>query len=113
MKQKILFPVLLLLCLFGSTAYAAPVQQEQTETITLTEENRYNPVYYQEPEEIYPAANAGMARGAQVTLEEYVVSALEEFQNTIDISAYQSPKEEAGNGFLQILNDHPSLFFVI
>ncbi len=112
MKQKILFPVLLLLCLFGSTAYAAPVQQEQTETITLTEENRYNPVYYQEPEEIYPAANAGMARGAQVTLEEYVVSALEEFQNTIDISAYQIPKEEAGNVFLQILNDHPSLFFV-
>lgn len=112
MKQKILFPVLLLLCLFGGTAYAAPVQQEQTETITLTEENRYNPVYYQEPEEIYPAANAKMARGAQVTLEEYVVSALEEFQDTIDISAYQIPKEEAGNVFLQILNDHPSLFFV-
>ncbi len=112
MKQKILFPVLLLLCLFGGTAYADPVQQEQTETITLTEENRYNPVYYQEPKKIYPAANAGMARGAQVTLEEYVVSALEEFQNTIDISAYQIPKEEAGNVFFQILNDHPSLFFV-
>lgn len=111
MKKKILFPVLLL-CLFGGTAYASPAGQEQTETITLTDENRYNPVYYQEPEEIYPAKEARMGRAAQVTLEEYVVSALEEFQTTIDVSAYNIPSAEAGDVFLQILNDHPSFFFV-
>lgn len=111
MKKKILFPVLLL-CLFGGTVYASPAGQEQTETITLTDENRYNPVYYQEPEEIYPAKEARMGRAAQVTLEEYVVSALEEFQTTIDVAAYNIPSAEAGEVFLQILNDHPSFFFV-
>lgn len=112
MKKRFLFPVLLLLCLFGGTAYASPVEQEQMETITLTDENRYNPVYYQEPEEIYPAVGAGMGRAAQVTLEEYVVSALEEFQETIDVSAYNIPRAEAGDVFFQILNNHPSLFYV-
>ncbi len=112
MKKRFLFPVLLLLCLFGGTAYASPVEQEQMETITLTDENRYNPAYYQEPEKIYPAADAGMGRAAQVTLEEYVVSALEEFQTTIDISAYNIPRAEAGDVFFQILNNHPSLFYV-
>ncbi|TGY97422.1 hypothetical protein E5329_04565 [Petralouisia muris] len=112
MKKRVLFPILLLLCLFGSTAYASPVEQEQQETFTVTEENRYNPAYYQEPEERYPSLDAGMGRTAQASLEEYVVNALEEFQTTIDVSAYHIPKEEAGDVFLQILNDHPSLFFV-
>lgn len=112
MKKRVLFPILLLLCLFGSTAYASPVEQEQQETLTLTDENRYDPVYYQEPEEIYPAADTRMGRSAQVSLEEYVVSALEEFQTTIDVSAYNIPRAEAVDVFLQILNDHPSLFFV-
>ncbi|MCI9175809.1 MAG: hypothetical protein HFH49_12865 [Lachnospiraceae bacterium] len=112
MKKRFLFPVLLLLCLFGGTAYASPAEQEQMETIALTDENRYNPAYYQEPEEIYPSADAGMGRAAQVTLEEYVVSALEEFQETIDVSAYNIPRAEAGDVFFQILNNHPSLFYV-
>ncbi len=113
MKKKYFAPVLLLLlCLFGTTAYAEPTEQEQTRIVTLTEENRYDPVCYQEPEEIYPEAKGRMGRLAEPSLEEYVVNALENFQTKIDVSAYQIPVTKARETFLQIWNNHPSLFYV-
>ncbi|HCT91960.1 MAG TPA: hypothetical protein DF613_11380 [Lachnospiraceae bacterium] len=113
MKKRFLFPVLLLLlCLSCSTVYATNTDEEKTESITLTEENRYDPVYYQEPEELYPVAKARMERSGAPSLEECVVNALEQFQDKIDVSAYRIPSAEAGTKYLQILNSHPSLFYV-
>ena len=114
MKKKYFAPILLLLlCLFGTTAYAEPAEQEQTKIVTLTDENRYDPAYYQEPEEIYPETKGRMGRSAELSLEEYVVDALENFQTVIDVSAYQIPIAEASERYFQIVNNHPSLFYVI
>lgn len=113
MKKKYFAPILLLLlCLFGTTAYAEPAEQEQTKIVTLTDENRYDPAYYQEPEEIYPETKGRMGRSAELSLEEYVVDALENFQTVIDVSAYQIPTTKGKETFLQILNNHPSLFYI-
>ncbi len=116
MKKKFLFPLmLLLLCLFSGTAYAEPSAdsgEQRTGEFILTEENRYDPAYYQEPEERYPAAGATVGRSAEVSLEDYVVGALEQFQLSIDVSAYQIQRSDASDVFFQILNSHPSLFYV-
>ncbi len=115
MKKKLLFPVLLLTCLLGKTAYAAPVSESvTTESVELTEENRYDPVYYQEPEEIYPSTGSSKPRSAKagVPLEECLVNAWETFQAEVDVSAYNIPVGEASEKYFQILNSHPSIFYV-
>lgn len=113
MKKKFVFPLILLLCLFSSTAYAkASMGSEQTETVTITSENRFNPAYYQEPKELYPASNIKMARSTALSLEEYVAHALENFETEMDVSAYEIPREDAAATYFQILNSHPSLFYV-
>lgn len=112
MKKRSLFLLLLLLCLSGSTVYAAAMEDEKTETVTLTEQNRYDPVYYQEPEAIYPASKARTGRSAALTLEECVVDAWEQLQDTINVSAYGIPLEEASDIYFQILNNNPSFFYV-
>lgn len=117
MKKKLLFPVLLLTCLLGGTAYAAPVSESiTTESVELTEENRYDPVYYQEPEEIYPSTGSSKPRSAKagVSLEECLVNAWETFQAEVDVSAYNIPadRETASSTYFQVLNSHPSMFYV-
>lgn len=114
MKKKFVFLALLMICLLSGTAYAkAGTASEKTETEILTEENRYDPVYYQEPEKLYPKAKARTARFTALSLEEYVVNALENFQDEINVSAYAIPVEDAGERYFQILNSHPSLFYVV
>lgn len=116
MKKKWMLPIfcLLLFCLFSSAAYAETDEgSENTETLTLTEENRYDPVYYQEPEELYPAVSDGKVRSSELSLEDYVVNALENFETQIDVTAYKIPTEEAATKYFQILNNHPSLFYVV
>ncbi len=116
MKKKFLFPLfLLLLCLFSGAANAETGKasgQLGTGEAILTEENRYNPIYYQEPEERYPAGSASKGRAAELSLEDCVVNALEQLQPSIDVSSYNIFTSEAGEVFFQILNNHPSLFFV-
>ena len=66
MKKKMFFLILLFLCLFGGTAYAAPVSENlKTGSMELTEENRYDPVYYQTPEEVCPSNGGGKFRSAR------------------------------------------------
>lgn len=116
MKKKWMLPIfcLLLFCLFSSAAYAETDEgSENTETLTLTEENRYDSVYYQEPEELYPAVSDGKVRSSELSLEDYVVNALENFETQIDVTAYKIPTGEAATKYFQILNNHPSLFYVV
>lgn len=117
MKKKRIMS--LLMVLFLSAGFVqTPVQAEaavvQTESITITDEDRYNPEYYEEPEIIYPSAKKSMSRAvrAQQTLEEYVVSAIENFQTEIDISAYNIPRSKVGEEYQKILNNHPEIFYV-
>ena len=115
MRKKYVFFVMLLSCLFFSRTVYAESDEEilKTESLTITEENRYNPEYYQEPEERYPVVNENMMRSAQLTLEECVVNAWENFETEIDISAYGISRAEASANYLQILNNHPSFFYVV
>ncbi len=115
MKKRYVLPVLTLLFLFlGFLPVQAQTDDIKTESVTLTEDNRYNPEYYRKPEVRYPAAKTraySVDRSAQ-TLEEYIVAALENFETEIDVLAYRIPRAEGGSRYLQILNNHPGLFYV-
>lgn len=115
MRKKYVVPFLMMLFLFvGAVQVQATAADIQTESVTLTEGNRYRGEYYQKPEERYPVAKARSygAKASEQTLEEYVVKALEQFETQIDISSYQIPVDEAGTVFFQILNNNPQLFYV-
>lgn len=113
MRIRFILPVLLFVCLTGSTAYAAAGREgERTASHSLAEDDRYDPVYYQEPEPLYPSAGGARTRSVGRTLEEYVVDGLEQFQTEIHVLSYEIPKDEAAERFFQILNNHPSLFYV-
>ena len=102
--------LLLFLCLSNVKAQAAG--EIETETMILTEENRYDSDYYQQPKVRYPLQKDQSARAAGMDLESYIVDALEQFQEEIDVSAYKVTREEAFAVFFQILNSHSGLFYV-
>lgn len=115
MKKRYVLPVLTLLFLFlGILPVQAETEEIKTESMTLTEDNRYNPEYYRKPEVRYPAAKTraySVDRSAQ-TLEEYIVAALENFESEIDVYDYKIPESEASSSYFQIVNSHPELFYV-
>lgn len=96
---------------------AVPVHAETGKTgmgtgeDVLTEENRYDSIYFQEPEEAYPQYSA-KTRQASQSFEEYMVAELKKLPDSVDVSAYRIPVENAGTPFFQVLNNHPELFFV-
>ena len=112
MKKRI-WSFLMVLCLLISVPLPVCAEGDgiQTDIIVLTDENRYNPEYYQKPEARYPLTRA---RSFSVTtdFEEYIVNALENFEEQIDIYDYQIPRGEASPAFFQIVNSHPELFYV-
>ncbi len=128
-RKRIVLPLIAAL-LFTSVpvkaeTYGGDVQEEAftvaaegnlTQEVILTEEGRYNPVYYQEPEALYPKRSVRSER-AQLTLEEYIVNALSDVEHLpkeIDVSAYKIPfdRETASETYFQILNNNPELFYV-
>lgn len=115
MKKRFLLPFLLMLLFSCSTVYATNItENEQIEEVNLTDENRYDSIYYQEPKVRFPVENIELERSARanITLEEHVVNALQQLETSIDVSAYQISVSEAGDTFFQILNQHPELFYV-
>lgn len=115
MKKRYVLPVLTLLFLFlGIVPVQAETVDIKTESVTLTEDNRYNPEYYQKPEVRYPVAKTrtySVDRSAQ-TLEEYILTALENFETEINVYSYNISMAEVSSAFFQILNNHPELFYV-
>ena len=112
MKKRI-WSFFMVICLLVSVSLPVHAEEDeiQTDVIALTDENRYDPQYYQKPEVRYPLART---RAFTVTedFEEYIVNALENFEEQIDIYAYKIPRGEAGPAFFQIVNRHPELFYV-
>ena len=83
----------------------------QTESVVLTEENRYNPEFYREPEARYPVSKARVFEVTQ-EFETYILDKLKNFEEQIDIDSYQIPRGEAIPAFFQIVNSHPELFYL-
>ena len=113
MKKK--FTVLFLMMLFlssGATQVHAETETLKTKSVTLLEEERYQEEYYGEPMLRYAVEKEtrSLAR-TSLTLEEYIVAALENFETEIDVSAYNLPVSQAAEYF-KILNNNPQLFYV-
>ena len=108
----------LLLFLFQGTAYASSSpgsgNGSGTGSFTVTDENRFDPRFYQKPEKQYPTADTpkGRSAGAGQNLESYILQALQQFQTSIDVSGYGIPKEKAEESYFRVLNSHPELFYV-
>lgn len=115
MKRKYFMILCLLLFFFSGTAYAkSNTEGTGTDSLVITDANRYDPIYYQKPEERYASLEAGNGRSARANLdlETYIVEALQQFKTSIDVSAYGIPRAQAGPVYFQVLNSHPELFYV-
>ena len=117
-KCKHFLILCLLLFLFQGTAYASSSpgsgNGSGTGSFTVTDENRFDPRFYQKPEKQYPTADMpkGRSAGAGQDLESYILQALQQFQTSIDVSGYGIPKEKAEESYFRVLNSHPELFYV-
>ena len=119
-KKWVVWLMAMALAVTSVPVYAAgngSVQAEEailTEEDTLTEENWYESVYFQEPEQRYPKPGIAKkgAREASLSLEESVVRQLEDLPERIDVSAYRIPVSQAGAPYFQILSSHPEFFYV-
>lgn len=110
--------VLALAVAVGAFPGTLQVQAETTlisETVEISGEERYDADYYAEPELRFPEKQKSLYSQAGVTLslEEYVVAALENHEKFIDVSAYNISIPAAGREYFKILNDNPQLFYVL
>ncbi len=112
-KKKWIVWIVVMALLFTAVPVSAETGENglKTEEAALTEENRYDSVYFQEPEERYPQYSA-KGRQAGLSFEEYMVDELKKLPDSINVSAYKIPVGDAGTPFFQVLNNHPELFYV-
>ncbi len=113
MKRRYFLVFCLLLFLFSGTVSAGS-ESSQTDSFRITDENRYDPVYYQQPKLRYASQRAGQRRSVRANLdfETYIVEQLQQFSTVIDVSGYGITRGEAKAAFFQIVNSHPELFYV-
>lgn len=99
---------------------SADTSQEQAETalenetIVITETERYDANYYADPALCFPVKQNTLYSQARagLSLEEYVVAALENYETNIDVSAYNISKSWGSDEYLRILHHNPQLFYV-
>lgn len=94
------------LCIIGISVH---VQADTDIGVSeLTEDERYNSEYYK------PITKRAKTRAASMdSFENKIVTALQKFEKTIDISEYGlSEEKELQTAYYQILNDHAELFYV-
>lgn len=113
-----LFLALVMLCTVQDiTAFAAEDAETalKSETLEMSGEERYNADYYAEPELRFPKNQKSLYSQArtELSLEEYVVAALENHETWIDVSAYNISPSAAGREYFKILNNNPQLFYVM
>ncbi len=111
MKGKYFLILCLLLFLCGGTVSAS--SGGGTDSLRITDENRFDPEFYRQPEARY-ASQGGEGRSARAGLdfETYIIEQLQQFATTIDVSGYGISNGKAGSAYFQILNSHPELFYV-
>lgn len=115
MKKNYFITLLFMACLLFSVIGAqADTGTGKSETVILTEKERYNEEYYKQPTTYFVAEKPAVYSSAKSTLslEDYLVSQIESGQTTIDVSAYQIPESQAVNEYLKIINNNPQLFYV-
>ena len=112
MKKRFFLVFCLLLFLFTGTVSAD--SGGGTGSLSITDENRFEPDYYRKPETRYMSQGAGLGRTARAGLdfETYIVEQLQQFSTVIDVSGYGISNGGAGNAFFQVLYNHPELFYV-
>lgn len=97
------------LAFFMVTAFSETVWADvEYETVTLSEEDRYNPDYYQ------PFSDGGSLFRTKSTesLEERLISAWRQREQEVDVSSYQLSKEQFRQSYYQILNLNPEFIYV-
>ena len=88
MKKRFFLVFCLLLFLFTGTVSAD--SGGGTGSLSITDENRFEPDYYRKPETRYMSLGAGLGRTARAGLdfETYIVEQLQQFSTVIDVSGY-------------------------
>ena len=109
-KKRWMLPFLLLVFLFAGTSQVQAETAQNSEKVELSGEERYDAEYYAKPQQRFSVKQKGAGTG--LSLEAYIVKALENFETEIDVSAYNIPRSQAGQEYLRILNNNPQLFFV-
>lgn len=114
MKKRYILPFLLLIFLFAYTPQAQAGPVLKSENTDVSGANRYDAEYYEEPALRFAAEPAAVfgADKERLSLEEYIVTALENYETLIDVSAYNIPRSQGSQEYLRILNDNPQLFYV-
>ena len=114
MKKRWILPFLLFVFLFAYTPQVQAGTAVKIENVEVSEEERYDAEYYEEPKLRFPAKQKGTSnqKGVGLSLEEYIVKSLENYETEIDVSAYNLPSSQKGQEYLKILNNNPQLFYV-
>lgn len=108
-----MLPLFLLAFLFADISQVQAETTLKTENVEITREGRYDAENYEKPKRCFPARQSGSNQEkAGLSLEEYIVAALENYEAVIDVSAYNLPSSQQGQEYLRILNDNPQLFYV-
>lgn len=80
------------------------------------EEDRYNPIYYGEVIDRWPAkenpTSLYMTASQEKTFEQYILNAINNFEMIVDVSAYNISADEMWTEIYHVLNAHPDLYYV-
>lgn len=115
MKKRYILSFLLLVFLAADMRQVQAETALKSESVEISGAERYDAEYYAEPELRYPVKQKsvyGPARAAELSLEEYIVAALENFETVIDVSSYNIPISQGSQEYLRILNNNPQLFYI-
>ena len=94
---------------------AGTSMKELVEVKSPFEEDRYNPDYYGAVSARYPETEQGkslFAVGRTLSFEDYILSAINNFEIDVDVSAYNIPQDKMWTEIYHVLNAHPELFYV-
>lgn len=106
-----MIPLLALFVVAISTTSTAAEADLRTGSVTLTEEERYNPEYYQPLDHVI-CSSYSLRANTQMNLESYIIQALQNREETIDLSDYELTVSEVQTKYFQILNNEYQFFYV-
>lgn len=104
---------------FAAAEAKADTKELKSETVTLTEADRYDPKYYKPLRSLYREPSKESARGlgkaassALAALEQALTQGWAEHQATIDLTGCRVHVNDISTQYFQILNSHEEYFWV-